>query len=133
MQTLFRTFSLAILPLLMLLSPTASANTLNAEQVKALFSDKTVEYRHKKLGFEFIVYHAPDGTLRGTRDGHPMGELQWSVNDQGELCIAYNQKQSCYPIMHEDGKYKKYTLDDNGKRKILLTYRRFIDGNPNDF
>ncbi|MDY6981111.1 MAG: hypothetical protein SV201_14640, partial [Pseudomonadota bacterium] len=79
MQTLFRTISLAILPLLMLLSPTAIADTLNAEQVKALFSDKTVEYRHKKLGFEFIVYHAPDGTLRGTRDGHPMGELQWSV------------------------------------------------------
>ncbi len=133
MHALPRPVYLAILALLMMLSPSVSAETLNAEQVKTLFSDKTVEYRHEKLGFEFVVYHAPDGTLRGTRDGQPMSELQWSVNAHGELCIAYNQKQSCYPIMHEDGKYKKYTLDDNGKRKILLTYRRFIDGNPNDF
>ncbi|MDZ7803654.1 hypothetical protein [Thiohalophilus sp.] len=133
MHALPRPVYLAILPLLMMLSPAVSAETLNAEQVKTLFSDKTVEYRHEKLGFEFVVYHAPDGTLRGTRDGQLMSELQWSVNEHGELCIAYNRNQRCYPIMRDDGKYKKYTVDDNGKRKILLTYRRFIDGNPNDF
>lgn len=133
MQTRISPLYLAILPLLMILSPTVSAETLNTEQVQALFSGKTVEYRHDKLGFEFVVYHAPDGTLRGTRDGHPMGELQWSVNDKGELCIAYNQKKRCHPIMNDDGVYKKYTIDQNGNKKILLTYRRFIDGNPNDF
>lgn len=134
MQTRIKPIYLAILPLLMMIAPAISAEeTLNAEQVKALFSDKTVEYRHDKLGFEFVVYHAPDGTLRGTRDGHPMGELQWSVNDSGEICIAYKGKKRCHPIMNDDGMYKKYTVDQNGNKKILLTYRRFIDGNPNDF
>ena len=134
MHALTRTLSLPGLPLLMMLTHSvAAAETLHADQVKALFSDRTVEYRHEKLGFEFVVYHAPDGSLRGTRDGQPMGELQWSVNDRGELCIAYNRKQSCHPIMNDNGIYKKYTVTDNGERKILLTYRRFIDGNPNDF
>jgi len=121
------------LPLLSLFALPAGAETLNADQVKALFSDKTVEYQHEKLGFKFVVYHAPDGTLRGSRNGQPMSELQWSVNDKGELCISYNQHNRCHPIRHADGAYQKYTRDKNGETKILVTYRRFIDGNPNDF
>lgn len=133
MRAASRTACLVILPLLALLTHNAAADTLSAEQVTALFSDKTVEYQHAKLGFDFVAYHAPDGSLRGTRDGQPMSELQWSVNEQGELCIAYNHKQRCYPIMREDNHYKKYTLDNNGEKKILITYQRFIDGNPNGF
>jgi len=133
MHTLIRPVYLVIIPLLMMLAQTARAETLDAEQVKALFTDKTVEYQHERLGFDFVVYHAPDGSLRGTRDGQPMGELQWSVNDQGELCIAYNQKKRCQPIMKDNGVYKKYTVGKDGQKTTVVTYRQFLDGNPNDF
>ncbi|MFP3874941.1 MAG: hypothetical protein ACLFV1_10860 [Thiohalophilus sp.] len=134
MHRFTRTIVVVTLPMLLLFAQAApAAETLNADQVKALFSDKTVEYRHERLGFKFVVYHGPDGSLRGTRDGEPMSELRWSVNEQGELCIAYGGKNRCQPIMKDNGIYKKYVAGKDGKKKTVVTYQRFIDGNPNDF
>jgi len=134
MHRFTRTILVATLPMLLLFTQSVpAAETLNADQVRALFSDKTVEYRHERLGFKFVVYHAPDGSLRGTREGELMSELQWSVNKQGELCIAYGGKNRCQPIMKENGVYKKYTVGKDGERKTMVIYRRFIDGNPNNF
>jgi len=134
MHRFTRTILVVTLPMLLFFTQSApAAETLNADQVKALFSDKTVEYQHERLGFKFIVYHAPDGSLRGTREGELMSELQWSVNERGELCIAYGGKKRCQPIMKENGVYKKYTVGKDGEKKTMVTYRRFIDGNPNKF
>jgi len=134
MQLLTRNIANLSLPLLVLFSQTVMAGeTLNAEQVRSLFSGKTVEYHHQMLNFDFVVYHAPDGSLRGTREGQPMSNMQWSVNDKGELCIAYHERNRCHPIMKQNGVYKKYTISKSGEIKILVTYRKFIDGNPNNF
>lgn len=131
MQRIIQSATLLVLAILMPLGH--AAQTLDAEQVRQLFSDKTVEYSHAMLNFDFIIYHAPDGSLRGTRNGEPMSEMQWSVNPDGKLCIAYDQHQRCHPIMRDEGVYKKYKTTANGETKILVTYRRFIDGNPNHF
>ncbi len=82
---------------------------------------------------DFVAYYAPDGSLRGTREGQPISKMQWSINDQGELCIAYHQRNRCRPILKQDGVYKKYKINKKGEMKLLVTYRRFIDGNPNNF
>ena len=132
MYNKFAQFS-GLLWLLILAQPGLASEKLNAGQVKNLFHGNTVEYHHEKLNMDFIVYHAPDGSLRGTRNGQPMNELQWSVNNQGELCISYNQHNRCHPIMLAGNTYKKYTVTKQGTIRTLVTYRRFIEGNPNDF
>lgn len=134
MHRFTRAILVVTLPMLLLFTQAApAAETLNADQVKTLFSGKTVEYLHERLDFKFVVYHAPDGSLRGTREGEPMSELQWSVNERGELCIAYGGKKRCQPLMKDDGVYKKYAVGKDGQKKTVVTYQRFIDGNPNDF
>ncbi|MDZ7661680.1 hypothetical protein [Thiohalophilus sp.] len=134
MHRFTRTILVVTLPMLLFFAQSApAAETLNADQVRALFSGKTIEYQHERLGFKFVVYHAPDGSLRGTREGQLMSELQWSVNEQGELCIAYGGKNRCQPIMKDNGVYKKYTVGKDGQKKTVVTYQRFIEGNPNNF
>jgi hypothetical protein len=134
MHGLTRAITSVSFPLLALFSHSSIASeALNAEQVTTLFSGKTVEYHHETLNFDFAVYYAPDGSLRGTREGQPMSKMHWSVNNKGELCIAYHQRNRCHPIMKQDGVYKKYKVRKDGETEILVTYRKFIQGNPNNF
>lgn len=133
-KLIHRSIYLVTVTVFLAIHPAQAGQALNAEQVHDLFSNKTVKYHHERLNFDFTVYHAPDGSLRGTREGEPMSStMQWSVNPQGELCITYKQRTGCHPIIRENGQYRKIGIMQNGQTRVLVTYREFIDGNPNNF
>ena len=110
----------------------AAERILSGEEVRALFSGKTVDYRHLTLGFSLSVYYAADGSMRGMRDGNKSTRGTWHVNDKGELCIEYGKGDRCRHIVEMDGEYRKYKEQD-GKQVHIVTYDRFTAGNPNNY
>jgi hypothetical protein len=111
--------------------PSAAEKTLTGDEVKALFSGKTVDYTHVTTGFEMSVYYAEDGSMRGMRGENKTGG-SWRVNDNGELCIEYGKGDRCRHIVEEDGVYRKYK-ENNGKKIHIVTYHTFTDGNPHNY
>jgi len=109
----------------------AAEKVLTGDEVKALFSGKTVDYIHITTGFEMSVYYAEDGTMRGRRGENKTGG-SWHVNDKGELCIEYGKGDRCRHIVEEDGVYSKYK-EENGKQTRIVTYHTFTDGNPRNY
>jgi hypothetical protein len=111
--------------------PAAAENTLTGDEVKALFSGKTVDYTHITTGSEMSVYYAEDGSMRGRRGDKKTGG-SWRVNDKGELCIEYGRGDRCRHIVEEGGVYRKYK-EENGEQVLVVTYHSFTDGNPSNY
>ncbi len=104
------------------------AYTLSANEVRQLFSDHSYEAHIPSRKITMTVYVDPDGTMRGMQAGHKFTS-NWLVNEQGEICVSYRDKNNCRFIMHEDGQYKKYKIDAQGNKNVLVIYRNFSPGN----
>lgn len=102
----------------------AEQRVLNADEVTAMFSDKTVWGEHAFKPKKSIVYLSSDGTYKSRRlDVDETNEGKWSVNKKGELCMK-NKKEKCRKVVDEDGVIKKYK-----KKKHVWTYTKFEEGN----
>ncbi len=112
--------------------PAAAERTLNRDEVMTLFSDKTVQYYHERKDFDIEAYYAPDGSLRGKR-GDKKLNATWSVEEHGSLCISRHGQNRCRIIVENNGVYKKYKEKGDGSRVLVITYRKFIDGNPKKY
>jgi hypothetical protein len=111
--------------------PSAAEKALTGDEVKALFSGKTVDYTIVRQGFSVSAYYAEDGSMRGLSRGKKMTG-SWHVNDKNELCIEYGKGDRCRHIVEEDGVYRKYKEKD-GKRVLVVTYHTFTEGNPHNY
>lgn len=109
-----------------------SARVLNADEVRELFSGNTYEAVIPSRGLTMTVYVDPDGTMRGMQGGHKFTS-KWVVSDQGEICVSYKDKMSCRLVMEENGVYKKYKTDEQGKKVVLVVYQSFAQGNPHKY
>lgn len=110
-----------------------TGRVLSGQEVTALFSGKTVEFHHERKDFDAVAYYAPDGSYRGKRDDGKAIDFRWSVDEHGELCLHRSRGTFCRIIVDEGGTYRKYKVKSDGSRKLVLTYRKFMDGNPNGF
>ena len=106
---------------------------LNSDEVKALFSGKTVSWVHHKKDNTGTGYFAPDGKLTGLRNGTDKFQYGWHVNEDGELCIDKSSETNCRVIEKSGDEIRKIKVKPNGKRIHIMTYSDFIDGNPNNF
>ncbi|MCP3677989.1 MAG: hypothetical protein GY721_10495 [Deltaproteobacteria bacterium] len=102
------------------------------EEIKSLFAGKTAEGVVAGWGFPFKGFYAADGTFRGsTKHGH------WKVTSDARHCIKYGEKGwSCgILVATEDGSYKKIgiTGGPSGEKKHLVTFLKFVEGNPEGF
>lgn len=119
--------------LIALVGSAQADKNLNADEVKTLFSGKTSEWKHEKKGFTASGYFGPDGKLKGVKGGSKSFQVRWSVNDSGELCIHKRKGVLCRIIEKSGDVYKKYKIKSNGKRIHVVTYKSFVDGNPNKY
>lgn len=104
------------------------AGTLGPTAVRALFYDQTVESRN--VGGDIsLTYYAPNGTLKQKRAGEiRLGS--WSVRNDGRMCLAMSgEKRKCRFLGKEQNQYIKFTVDNSGKLKPLVTYLSFKPGN----
>ncbi|WP_198264957.1 hypothetical protein [sulfur-oxidizing endosymbiont of Gigantopelta aegis] len=105
---------------------------LSAAEVTKLFSDKTYQVEIPSRKITMTVYAAPNGTTRGMQGEHKFTS-HWEVNDKGEVCISYKDKMKCRQIMLQEGVYKKFKVNEQGERVVLVVYHSFVDGNVHHY
>ena len=125
---------LLIMMSLMLLSLTSYAEerTLSAKEVNKLFIGNTYEATIPSRNLTMTVYVDPDGTLRGMQGGHKFMS-KWTINEQGQICISYKEKKSCRIVMEDNGVYKKYKINEQGEKIVLVIYQSFTPGNVHNY
>ncbi len=103
--------------------------TLNAGEVQALFSGKTVEALNLITGKTSIIYYSPEGGLLLESNWEQKPGL-WTVEDSGEICLQIeNTDSKCRSIALINGRYYKQRPNGNGGQELIIRYRRFADGN----
>jgi len=105
---------------------------LSAAKLKQLFSGNTYEALIPSRNLKMTVYVDPDGTMRGMQSGHKFTS-KWAVSDKGEICVSYKDKMSCRVVMEQDGIYKKFKINEQGEKVVLVIYQSFAAGNVHNY
>ena len=108
------------------------AHTLLTEEVTRLFSGNTYQAVIPSRKISMTVYVDPNGTMRGMQAGHKF-TTKWWINDEGQICVSYKDKMNCRFVMYEEGKYKKYKLNEQGENIALVIYQSFAKGNIHNY
>ena len=131
----------------------AEKRALSADEVTAMFSDKTVWGHHTNKPKKYMVYYSPDGTFKRKRivegstnqngiavvlsssqsgggiyktkqvDTNKIVQGKWSVDEKGRLCIK-KKKKKCRMIVDDNGVIKRYKESNNH----VWTFTKFEDG-----
>jgi hypothetical protein len=144
MQKRTNVFTGALLAGLMLLGGTSAlaGDELSALEVTKLFSGKTVEgVNVEKLRLKsYKAYFDPNGAIRA-RHWYSKKQYNWRrrngewwIDGKGRICVKWEDrdKKKCMVIEKEKGVYRQYKIKKNGSRKHVATFKKFIDGNPDD-
>jgi len=106
------------------------AGTLNAAEVTALFSDKTVESVVVGSGRVSTTYYDPNGQVRQLQNGQQRVGT-WQVREDGRMCLDMEDGgDKCRIIVKEGDTYRKYIVKLSGKHQHVIDYRSFRNGNP---
>ncbi|VAX08492.1 hypothetical protein MNBD_GAMMA26-2143 [hydrothermal vent metagenome] len=121
-------FSLLLLAVAWVSSANAERN-LSANEVRILFSDKTVEGEVVRMKRRFKAYYSADGIFKGIKK-----QGEWKVTEEGQHCLRYGEKKkwSCGIVMAaEDGSFKKYlpAATPNERNIHIITFHKFTMGN----
>lgn len=107
---------------------------LSAEEIRALFSGKTVEGYHEIYQYTFRSYYEPDGTYRSYQDASTQPRnAKWWIEGK-DMCIQWASQsiELCRRIIKVGGIYKKVMRKNGKTKKVVVTYKRFRTGNPNN-
>lgn len=122
--------SVALLALFAVFNTASAAEYMTADEVKALFTDKTFDGLYLPLDIEFKAYDASDGShnVYYKKSGKHSKNRKWSVNEEGQHCTTYKKRPEplCSHVKDAgNGEYHKFNND--GKHTHTLT--NFRDGN----
>ncbi|WP_455375603.1 hypothetical protein [Kaarinaea lacus] len=92
---------------------------------KQMFSGMTVSGSHTSKGFMFKDYFADNGQLLETRDNGKHKKGNWTIDEQGKLCIVWKNKEACGQLkLNSDGSVS-FIRGGGEKRR----FERFESGN----
>jgi len=113
--------------------------TLSGDEVRRLFAGKTVQGYHEKRSYAFISYYELDGTFRSYQGGSKIPRHgNWSVSDNGDICVYWQdtKEKFCRKMVTDDrGNYWKVLFKKTRKgtkRILIVTFKSFAEGNPNN-
>ena len=113
--------------------------TLSGDEVRRLFAGKTVQGYHEKRNYAFISYYEPDGTFRSYQGGSKTPRHgNWSVSDNGDICVYWQDTNEnlCRKMVTDNrGNYWKVLFKKTRKgtkRILIVTFKSFTEGNPNN-
>lgn len=118
---------------------TIGRRTLSGDEVRKLFAGKTVQGYHEKRNYAFTSYYEPDGTFRSYQGGSKTPRhAKWSVSDNGDICVYWQDTKEnlCRKMVTDDrGNYWKVLFKKTRKgtkRILIVTFKSFAEGNPNN-
>jgi hypothetical protein len=124
------------LPIFVAAAASHAEDTLSAEEVKALVTDKTVHARHMKQNYNFTNFFAQDGAVRQVTEAGEKKTGTWRVESDGALCVSWAGEvdPTCGAVIDiGGGKYKRMRVNP---RNIMagsihvVTFERIESGNP---
>ena len=102
--------------------------SLNAAEVTALFSGKSVRAVLNENGRVSLTYYNPNGELRQLRKGKKRSGT-WQVKENGRICLQFAGKEKrCRIIVNEGSNYSKYIVKRDGNHQRIVTYTTFRSG-----
>lgn len=106
---------------------------LKDREILMLFSNNTVNGRHLRKDFNFVRYYSGDGRLIGVNNLNGKRKGHWRVAGT-TLCEQFDKQwETCHDIVKEDDTIKKYATTRSGDRVVVVVYKRFRYGNPENF
>ncbi len=108
----------------------SAESILSAKEATQLFSGKTVEGIIVKKGHSFKSYFDPNGTIRTQYPKREKRKGKWYIDDDGRKCLRYEDqgKENCHIIVNDGGVYKEFKVK-SGKRKLVVEFTKFTEGN----
>ena len=107
---------------------------LTGEEMRALFSGKTVSGRHVVKNYDFESYYEPHGKVRVYVGAErKLRNATWTIQGS-EICLNWKDTGTlrCRKMVKgSDGKYRKEKELSGGRRQVVVTFSSFVDGNPN--
>lgn len=102
---------------------------LNEQEVRLLFTEKTVISQNVKTGTISASYYTEDGKVRQYRKGK-LRTGEWRVKKNGKKCMQMQSKEeSCRVVkLDENGLYRKYKPEPYALQPVVV-YHSFISDN----
>ena len=102
--------------------------TLTADEVRALFSGKTVKSVTFSKGRVSDIYYGQGGELRQVRNDEVRAGT-WKVKNNGRLCMKIAEgKKRCRIIVRTGSNYVKYVVRNDGNHEPVVRYISFEKG-----
>lgn len=112
---------------------------MGGDEIRTLFSGKTVRGHHERFGYDFRSFYEPaQGDAGGRFRSHQSDKAQvraarwWIVEDW--ICIRWDDRPTdlCRNMVDtgaSQGRYRKVEIDGD-RRAIVVTFESFEEGNP---
>lgn len=119
---------------LSLLSMSAfSGQTLNAAEIKNLFSNKTVTAYNEIKKAPVSLFYDESGEVRGVFTNGKRGATKWWVKDSGQICLKSKKGDLCFEVISANNQYQKYLVKGDGARVLVFSMETFSNGNSNQY
>ena len=116
-----------------ILADTGIPRMLSAAEIRDRFAGQIVEGVHETRNFSFTHYYSPAGALISVRSGRSKNHGTWHAGDDDRLCIHFDgDDELCRAVIEIDGVIKKIVETRRGKTKIIVTFKSFRTGGPDD-
>ncbi|ORJ62180.1 hypothetical protein [Geothermobacter hydrogeniphilus] len=105
------------------------AGILNSDQLRELFSNRTVDSITIARSRSTVSYYNPNGELRQRRNGK-LRVGHWRITKKGRICLQIKgKKEKCRAVARQNGQYVKFIIKQNGQHQPVVRYIAFRDGN----
>ncbi|MCI5210704.1 MAG: hypothetical protein D3910_18390 [Candidatus Electrothrix sp. ATG2] len=130
-----RIWTALLLCLLLAVSACSKGRELSADEIRTLFSNKTVRGFHEIKKYRFQSYYDPVGVFRSWQgEKRILRTGKWWVTDNDEICIRWNRTDTdlCRRMITDDNnQYWKVKVSPViGTHKRVVIFSMFENGNP---
>ena len=110
-----------------------AGSELNATEIKALFSNSTVNAYSELKKAPVSLYYDDNGEVRGIFTSGKKGKTRWWVKDSGRICLKGKKGDMCFVVVTKGSSYEKYLVKADGAKVLAFSMETFSSGNINKY
>lgn len=112
-------------------SKSKTETILDAAQIKALYTGKTIQATHVPKQVPVKLYYDSNGEVRGLFASGKHGKTSWHVKEDGHICLLVGGEDTCFSVVQKGNHYQKFIMKPDGKKILVFDVESFTEGNPN--